>query len=137
MTTERELRSIYFDTYRVPSANQPVAFSHFKDGFQACAELKDKEIEQLKARLHEVSTDWQVNQAELTMLRESSQSATYRLDYRSKKIVKDAIFDLEQDVAAWKREVEAKAIEECASKLDYMAGVEVMLLELAQKKRSE
>ena len=69
---------------RIPTNTMEQEFQkHYSLGYNHCAELKDKEIEQLKATLTLYSE--LLNHPEIT----------------------------EQEVSAWKREVEAKAIEEC------------------------
>lgn len=112
--------------------------------WQAASELKQKEIAQLKSRLHEISTDWQVNQAKLAMCVTLLNNVTFKGDYLECQdtngknwfdLRQEALAATEQDVSKWKREIEAKAIEECAEK--FMFGVGYELRQLAQQKRSE
>ena len=88
--------------------------------WQACAELKDKEIEQLNAALDAKITicgDERVHQlqAKLAMMSEALESANHLLDaaYGSySPIIQEVLSATEQEVSAWRKECEAKAIEE-------------------------
>ena len=87
--------------------------------WQACAELKDKEIEQLNAALDAKITicgDERVHQlqAKLAMMSEALIECSYSNSTdKAQLMTHKALTATEQDVSAWRKECEAKAIEEC------------------------
>lgn len=115
---------------------------------ESATELKQKEIEQLNAKLamcvealKESLEKMEDDESYFELERGNGRSLEKREEDGdlSEEIIKvrKILSATKQDVQKWRREIEAKAIDECAEELDYMAGVELALKDIAQQKRSD